>query len=267
MSYFPIFECGLLGFGVALLAIPLILKACQRGTLLQRAADLHHTHKAEVPRLGGLALAAAFIGVELFIVGFYPEHRTRIPGRFVIVVSSLAMFALGFWDDLRPLGAKRKLVGQVLISLVICAFGLGIQKFKVPFTETILELHGWGVLITVLWLVGLTNLINLVDGVDGLAGGICLMLMALLTYVGHINGSFVLLTAGMAGALLGFLRFNFPPARIYMGDGGAYFLGFQIGVFSLASSQKGTVFAALAAPLFVLALPILDVALAILRRG
>src|SRR5204862_6919984 len=113
----------------------------------------------------------------------------------------------------------------------------------------------------------MTNLISLVDGVDGLAGGICLMLMALLSYVGHVNGSFVLLTAGMAGALLGFLRFNFPPARIYMGDGGAYFLGFQIGVFSIASSQKGAIFGALAAPLFVLALPILDVALAILRRG
>ena len=109
-----------------------------------------------------------------------------------------------------------------------------------------------------LWLVGMTNLINLIDGADGLAGGICLMLMTLLTYVGHESGSFELLVAGMAGALLGFLRFNFPPARIYLGDGGAYFLGFQIGLFAILSSHKGTVFAALVAPLFVLALPIID---------
>ena len=93
------------------------------------------------------------------------------------------------------------------------------------------------------------------------------MLMTLLAYVGHQGGSFGLLTSGMAGALLGFLAFNFPPARIYLGDGGAYFLGFQIGLFSILSSHKGTVFAALTAPLFVLALPILDTALAIVRRG
>ena len=93
------------------------------------------------------------------------------------------------------------------------------------------------------------------------------MLMVLLAYVGHQSGTIELLVAGMVGALLGFLRFNFPPARIYLGDGGAYFLGFQIGLFAILSSHKGTVFAALTAPLFVLALPILDTALAILRRG
>jgi len=91
--------------------------------------------------------------------------------------------------------------------------------------------------------------------------------MALLAYVGHQSGSFELLASGMVGALLAFLWFNFPPARIYLGDGGAYFLGFQIGLLALVSSHKGTVFAALVAPLFVLALPILDVSLAILRRG
>jgi UDP-GlcNAc:undecaprenyl-phosphate/decaprenyl-phosphate GlcNAc-1-phosphate transferase len=154
-----------------------------------------------------------------------------------------------------------------LIAAAVCAFGIGIQRFKIPFSERIVDLGGWGVLLTILWLVGMTNLINLIDGVDGLAGGICLMLMALLAYVGHQSGSFELLVAGMAGALLGFLWFNFPPARIYLGDGGAYFLGFQIGLFAIVSSNKGTVFAALAAPLFVLALPIVDTALAILRRG
>src|ERR1043166_7129830 len=126
MSYFPIFECGLLGFGIVLVVIPLLLKACQRGMLVQRAVDLHHTNKAEVPRLGGVALAAAFVGVELFILTLYPDNRLRIQGRLVIVVSSLAMFVLGFWDDLRPLGAKRKLLGQVLISLVVVVSSLAM---------------------------------------------------------------------------------------------------------------------------------------------
>jgi UDP-GlcNAc:undecaprenyl-phosphate GlcNAc-1-phosphate transferase len=235
--------------------------------LWQRHPDLHHTHLAPVPRLGGLALAAAFVTVELVIALFFPEQRAHTPGRLAVLISSLAIFAVGFWDDLRPLGARRKLLFQVLISLAVYYFGIGIQSFKIPLTEHTIDLHGWGVVITVAWLVAMTNLINLIDGVDGLAGGICLMLMILLAYVGHQNGQFELLSSGMAGALLAFLWFNFPPARIYLGDGGAYFLGFQIGLFALVNSHKGTIFAALVAPLFVLALPIVDTALAILRRG
>ena len=177
------------------------------------------------------------------------------------------MFGLGFWDDLKPLGAKRKLLGQILIATATYALGVGIEQFRIPFTGEIIDLHGWGALITVVWLVGMTNLINLIDGVDGLAGGICLMLMALLAYVGYQGGGFGAIAVGMAGALAAFLWFNFPPARIYLGDGGAYFLGFLIGLLSIVSSRKGAVFAALVAPLFVLALPILDTTLAILRRG
>jgi UDP-GlcNAc:undecaprenyl-phosphate GlcNAc-1-phosphate transferase len=267
MSFWPIVSCGLVGMGIVFLLIRLLLKASAATHLFQRGGDLHHTHQQPVPRVGGLALAAAFIGVEVFIATIWPEHRAGTPDRPVVLVSSLAMFALGFWDDFKPLGAKKKLAGQIIISVIVCAFGIGIQCFKIPFTSTIIQLGGWGSVLTVLWLVGMTNLINLIDGVDGLAGGICLMLMVLLAYVGHQSGTMELLVAGMAGALLSFLWFNFPPARIYLGDGGAYFLGFQVGLFAILNSHKGTVFAALIAPLFVLALPILDTALAILRRG
>src|SRR5262249_24051207 len=178
--------------------------------------------------------------------------------QLVVLGTSLAMFGLGLRDDLKPLGAKRKLLGQVLIAVVVCCFGIGITNFKIPFSGEIVSLGSWGVLLTILWLVGMTNLINLIDGVDGLAGGISLMLMALLAYVGHQNGVFDLLARGMAGALLPSLGSNFPPARIYLGDSGAYFLGFQIGLLALVSSHKGTVVAALVTPLFVLALPIVD---------
>lgn len=267
MSYWPVISCALVGMGIVFVVIPTILRPGILAGLSHRWRDLHHTHKKPVPRVGGLALAAAFIGVEILTVARWPEQAEKIPGRLVVVLSSLAMFALGFWDDLKPLGAKRKLAGQVLIAATVCAFGVEIQQLKVPFTSTIIPLGGWGTFLTIFWLVGMTNLINLIDGVDGLAAGICLMLMLLLAYVGHQGGSFELLASGMAGALLAFLWFNFPPARIYLGDGGAYFLGFQIGLFAIVSSHKGTVFAALVAPLFVLALPIADTALAILRRG
>jgi len=260
-------SCAVAGLGIVFLVIPLALAAAPLRNRLQRGQDLHHTHQKPTPRLGGLALAIAFVGVEAFIAICWPAQRSRAPGRAVVLLSSLAMFGLGFWDDLRPLGAKRKLLAQIMIALSVCVFGIGIEHFRIPFVSITLDLGNWSVFVTVLWLVGMTNLINLIDGMDGLAGGICLMLMGLLVYVGQENGGFALLVSGMAGGLVGFLWFNFPPARIYLGDSGAYFLGFQIGLFAILNSHKGTVFAALVAPLFVLALPILDTTLAILRRG
>ncbi|HOF70398.1 MAG TPA: MraY family glycosyltransferase [Verrucomicrobiota bacterium] len=267
MNYWPTISCALLGMGIVMGIVPLILRPTVLAKLSHRWRDLHHTHLKPIPRVGGLALAVAFLGVELLAMVMWPGQTQKLPVRWVVLLSSLAMFMLGFWDDLKPLGAKRKLLGQVLIATAVCAFGVEIQQFTVPFSATILPLGGWGTLLTIFWLVGMTNLINLIDGVDGLAAGICLMLMVLLAYVGHQGGSFGLLASGMAGALLAFLWFNFPPARIYLGDGGAYFLGFQIGLFAIVSSHKGTVFAALIAPLFALALPIVDTVLAILRRG
>ena len=154
--------------------------------------------------------------------------------------------------------------------MALAAYGLGLQVnvIKNPFSGQIVDLHVFGVFLTVGWLVAMTNLINLVDGVDGLAGGVSLMLMCLLAFVSFQGASMqFVIAAGMVGALLAFLRFNFPPARIFMGDGGAYFLGFLIGAMTIANSHKGTVLAALIAPVIALGLPIIDTALAIIRRG
>lgn len=254
-----------LGFGTALAVIPLLVRFCSPAR--HRLIECHHTHLTPVPRWGGVALVVAFLLVELFVALVAPEHRMRTPGRNVMIAGSLAMFALGFWDDLMPLGAKRKLLAQILIAGLVCSCDSGIEIRTFPFGGGSLHFGPWGVLLGILWLVAMTNLINLIDGLDGLAAGICLMLMALVVVIGHQVGSFELLASGMVGALAGFLWFNFPPARIYLGDGGAYFLGFQLGLFSLVNSQKGAVYGALVAPLFVLALPIADAVLAVLRRG
>ncbi len=266
MTLLPLIA-GLLGLGTVLVAVPLVLAYCRRTRNFNRGPDLHHGDGAAVPRLGGLALAAAFVVVSVFAGIVSPAQRSSLLLHPVILLSCLAMFAIGFIDDLKPLGARKKLLGQILIALAVWGFGFGIQTFQMPFTGHLIQFGPWSSVITVLWLVSMTNLINLIDGIDGLAAGISFMLMVLLGYVGHQTGNLELVVAGMGGALLGFLRFNFPPARIYMGDGGAYFLGFQIGLFAIVGSHKGEVLAALAAPLFVLALPILDTALAILRRG
>lgn len=227
----------------------------------------HQTHTAPVPRIGGLALALAFsvtaAGVFLIHGGFELD-----PTLLAVVFGSLACFALGFFDDWRPLGARIKLMAQVAIASAVYFAGVRIEEFANPITGEVYQ-FGWASLpVTVFWLVALTNLINLVDGIDGLAGGVSLMLMVLLAYVSFASQSFTFYMAvGLAAALVAFLYFNFPPARIYMGDGGAYFLGFFIGVTTIANSQKGPLFAALIAPTFALGLPILDVSLAIIRRG
>jgi UDP-GlcNAc:undecaprenyl-phosphate GlcNAc-1-phosphate transferase len=212
-------------------------------------------------------MAGGMVAVVLVFIVFFGSDFVMTSDRWLIVVASLAMFALGLWDDLYSMGAKRKLALQLLIASATYFLGISISDFRVPFVNHVIELGIWSWPVTVLWLVALTNLINLIDGVDGLAGGICLMLLVLLLYVSNVTGSVPIITAGMIGAIVGFLRFNFPPARIYMGDGGAYFLGFLIGSTTIVTAQKGTIFAGLVAPLFVLALPIIDTSLAIMRRG
>ena len=262
---------GLLGAGVGAAMIVLILRFRRHVDLPRREAEMHHAGGIQKSRLGGVALAAAFVSVVVLfkaLTGWQFQSDPTIRWlSWKIMAAALAMFGLGLWDDLVPLGARRKLVGQLAIATAAYFLGIGIDKFQIPFTGHVIDLGFWSCLVTVVWLVALTNLINLIDGVDGLAGGICLMLMILLVYVGGTVGPTSFIAAGMAGALLAFLWFNFPPARIYMGDGGAYFLGFLVGCLAISSSQKGTVFAALTAPLFVLTLPILDTSLAILRRG
>ena len=267
MNYVPLLLCAGLGLVVSSLMIPLVIRFSDEWGLIRGVRDPHHTHRVPVPRLGGLALAAAFLVVEIVAMTFYPVAREQASDQLIIIFGALGMFGLGFWDDLKPLGAKKKFFTQIAIAALVYAAGIRIESLKVPYFDLALKFGWLSSVVTVLWLVSLTNLINLVDGVDGLAGGICLMLMALLAYVGHQTCNLHLLAAGIAGGLAGFLWFNFPPARIYMGDGGAYFLGFLIGVMTIVSSQKGTIIASLIAPLFVLALPILDTSLAILRRG
>jgi len=259
---------GVIGTLVSLVLIPTFQKYLP--SLGRREqGDFHHVQGVSVSRMGGLALVGSFV-VTFLIVHFFSPPAAADAGVYrTIFVAALAMFFLGFWDDLKPLGAKRKLAGQIIIAIGACCAGIHLDNIKNPFTGVIYALGVFGPVLAVVWLVALTNLINLIDGIDGLAGGVALMLMGLLAYVGFNSQMpyLSLCAIGMAGSLAGFLYFNFPPAKIYLGDGGAYFLGFLIAGLSLANSHKGTIIAALIAPLFALALPVIDVSLAILRRG
>jgi UDP-GlcNAc:undecaprenyl-phosphate/decaprenyl-phosphate GlcNAc-1-phosphate transferase len=268
-SWLQILSCFALGFFVCWALIHIVLKRAEKGFGSNRQKDFHHAHKQPIPRLGGVAIAAAFCAVAAFISLRNSLSEAGIHALVVILFSCLAMFGVGLWDDLRPLGARVKLLAQIGIASAVYFSNIRIELLTSPFSDAHIHLGMFGYVLTVLWLVSLTNLINLIDGIDGLAGGICLMLMFLMANLGVADniGFTTLLSIGVAGALLGFLKFNYPPAKIYMGDGGAYFLGFLIGVLSIVNSNKGTVAAALIAPAFALALPIVDVSLAVLRRG
>lgn len=265
MTVSSVLVCAAVGFLVCWGLIPLILSVSRRAGA-SRDKCFHQGDKAPIPRFGGVAIAAGFTAVVLAALYLSEEILSR--ELLCVVVGSFAMFGLGILDDLRPIGARNKLIGQIAISMVVALGGSSIESVTNPLTGQSHDIGMWSLVVTVIWLVALTNLINIIDGIDGLAGGISLMLMVLLVHASMNTSHFLLLLAvGMIGALVGFLYFNFPPARIYMGDGGAYFLGFLIGGLTLVTAQKGTVAAALVAPVFALALPIIDVTLAIVRRG
>jgi UDP-GlcNAc:undecaprenyl-phosphate GlcNAc-1-phosphate transferase len=229
----------------------------------------HHTHIGIIPRIGGLGLVAGFL-VSFIICAVYLQPEVDLSSPYWgLIFGGIAAFLLGIVDDFYPLGAKLKLLFQIAIAVLAYQFGLEIKTVVIPFTEHSIELGSISYILTVGWFVVLMNLINLIDGLDGLAGGIGLMLMGLLAYLAfnHAISLPFFLAVGMVGALFGFLIHNFPPAKVYMGDSGAYLIGFIIAALSIINSEKGTILAAMIAPLIALAVPIADVVFALIRRG
>ncbi len=229
----------------------------------------HHTHKEEIPRIGGFGIVLGLWVTYAICLLQLNIEEGKLLTHFAVVGGASAAFLLGLIDDLYPLGAKVKLLFQVLIAVGAYQCGLSVNHLTLPFTSFTIELEFFGLLLTILWVVSIMNLINLIDGLDGLAGGIGLMLMVLIAYLGMQRGFLLssVLSFGMIGAILGFLLHNFPPAKCYMGDSGAYLIGYIIAALSLLNSEKGAVMAAMIGPALALALPILDVVFAILRRG
>lgn len=254
-----------IGFGVALATTPLVIELANRGFGVDKADEERKRHKTPVSRLGGapilLAILIPSVLVWFLVVG---SRSIEIP----VVVGAILMFGLGFWDDIKRIGARKKLAGQFLIATVVYVLGLKIDQVTYPGQNWSLELGFWSYPVTVIWLVALPNIINLIDGFDGLASGLGMFMAMTLGIVGLLANHWIIAfyAFSLAGALLGFLAFNFPPAKIFLGDGGAYLIGFCVAGLS-ASSHKGSVAAVMMVTMVVLGIPILDTALAILRRG
>ena len=223
-------------------------------------------HERPVSRLGG---APIYLVLMLGIGAAFWFRGVAFDGWLPLILCNSLMFSVGLVDDLKPLGARVKLVGQIGAALILYSFGLSIDVLSNPFGSGGVVLGWWSLPLTLLWLVAIPNVINLIDGMDGLAGGFGLFLSLTLAFVGYISGfsDVMIVSIVMAGALSGFLFFNFPPAKIFLGDGGAYLIGFFVASVSLKCSNKGSIIAALLVIVIALGVPILDTAFAILRRS
>lgn len=213
-----------------------------------------------LPRTGGLAI---FLGALTVFMLSAPHTRANMG----IALGAALTFLIGFLDDLCGLRASVKLVAQIGVSLVLVGHGVVIRCLS-DLRGGFFEIGLWGVPLTVLWVVGMMNMINLIDGVDGLAAGISIIASVALFFVALAKGQ--ALAAAMccivAGSAAGFLVFNFNPASVIMGDGGALLLGFLMAVISVQGALKSATAVALTVPLLALGVPFFDTLLAVVRR-
>ena len=225
-----------------------------------------------VPRYGGIAICVAFFVAVGALSAHEASTATAIHAelrRFLaLIVGGLGLCAIGVLDDTRRVPALYKLYAQLIAGVVAFACGFRIDAILLPFIGT-LSMGIFSLPVTVLWIVGITNAINLIDGLDGLAGGVVFFAATTNLIVAEVTGAtFVAITmSAILGAVVGFLIFNFNPARIFMGDSGSYFLGFLLGTMSLyGASQKASTAVSLLVPILALGLPIVDTLLSIVRR-
>lgn len=255
-------------FAVTFLLIMLIRKswAFQEGS--DKADGVRKIQNTPILRVGGLALAWSFTACIL-ASSFLPENSHNHNVGMTFALLGLALFLVGFADDLFGISALIKLAVQVMVGVSAYMAGMRIDIISFPMGDGSIDLQGFGLIITVIWFVAIPNLINLIDGMDGLAGGAGLFLSLTLGGIGLYSGNPFLATMGLgfAAGLAAFLIFNFPPAKIYMGDGGAYLIGYFIAATSLIYSNKGSITGPLLVVVLALGFPILDTGLSIVRRA
>lgn len=222
-------------------------------------------HKYPVPRLGGVAIFLGFM-LALGVIALFKWHHAlgaALPG---MLLGGTIIFGLGLLDDLRNLSPYVKLVVQFVAALTAFFLGVEVATLDLPGSK-LLVLNALSLPITVVWIVGLANSLNFIDGIDGLAAGVTTLSALTLAVVAMFTGqpSAALLASLLAGSSLGFLAFNFHPAKIFMGDGGALFCGFMLACISITGVLKTKVVVMLL-PIFVLSVPIIDITYSTFRR-
>lgn len=258
----------MIALGVALFLTPVVISFARRTGALD-APDARKVHVRPIPRIGGIGIYAAFmvsVLVQMSISDLSPELMTSLWG---LLAGGTIIVAIGIIDDYRDLPAKVKLLGQILAACVlVIGFDVRIDVITDPLGDFI-YLEYFAIPATIFWVVGLTNTVNLIDGLDGLAAGVSSIAAVTIFLVAMEEGiPFVaMITAALAGAAIGFLYYNFNPARIFMGDTGSMFLGFMLAGISVIGAVKSAATIALIVPILALGLPILDTTFAIVRRA
>ncbi len=248
-----------LSFCASLALMPAIRWVCFRtGKVATPRQD--RWHRKPTPTLGGVGI---FIALAVALIAAYLSDRTLslLIDRWSILLGLLIMFSIGLYDDFRRISPPIKIAFQILAATLVIFFGgYTINFFRWPIANIIL---------TFFWLVGITNAINLLDNMDGLAGGVAFIATGFLSVFFYRAGltDLLVISLALAGSILGFLAFNLPPARVFMGDSGSMVLGFSLAALAVARrTQASNVFAILGVPVLILLLPILDTALVSITR-
>jgi UDP-GlcNAc:undecaprenyl-phosphate GlcNAc-1-phosphate transferase len=233
--------------------------------------DFRKLQERPIPRMGGVAVFVAFfaallVGTQIYRSADFAEFLHG-PGFLTLLGGATAVLLIGLCDDIWDVRARWKFVALCLVAGAMYVAGYRIGAVSNPFGGAI-NLGLWGVPVTLFWFLGCMNAINLIDGMDGLAGGVAVFAAAVVFVASMLlgNATAALLSIALAGAVLGFLLLNFPPASIFLGDSGSYLLGFLLACIGLRGSQKSNMVVALAIPVIALGLPVIDTTLAILRR-
>lgn len=258
--------CFSVAFAISLAATPLVKNVAYQIGAVDVPKDERRVHKHPIPRLGGLAIFYGFL-ISLLCYANPIDEQTR-----GIIIGSLVIVGVSIIDDVKQLRALIKLAAQILAALIAVFHNIRINAISVPtfFVESgVLQLGYLTVPITVIWIVAITNAVNLIDGLDGLAVGVSSIASFSLFFIAILGGeqNVAIISAALAGGCLGFLPYNFNPAKIFMGDTGSQFLGYMLSVICIQGLFKGYAIISFIVPFLILALPIFDTVFAIIRRA
>jgi UDP-GlcNAc:undecaprenyl-phosphate GlcNAc-1-phosphate transferase len=259
----------------SLLVTPLVRRLASHVGMLDQS-DERRMHAEPKPRIGGIAVYLGFAFALFTTVGFALEatplfHKTGdIHQFFGLLFGSTLILVIGVWDDVMGMRSRNKLLAQIVVAGVSMLYGFVIHGFDVEFFHSYVNVPPWlGVPLTLVWYLGMMNAINFIDGLDGLLSGVTaisgLFLFAIALGHGHLVAALVL--SSLVGASLGFLPYNFNPAKIILGDTGSLFIGYVFATVSVITTSKTAIAVSLLVPLVALALPVVDTAAAIFRRA
>lgn len=260
----PLVWLGVVSIALSLILTPLFRNLFRYFGFVDHPDQDRKIHSSPIPRAGGTAIALSYILSFVLVQMTLGISVARLALVWKVLPAAAVMFAVGLIDDLWGLKPWQKLTGQIVACGLACYSGILIVD--------IIGVHGvgwWTIPVTIFWLLASTNAFNLLDGMDGLAGGaglfatLTIFIAALLQ--GH-NVALALATVPLAGALLGFLRYNFAPATVFLGDSGSLVIGFVLGCFGVIWTQKSATLLGMTAPIMALSIPLLDVTLAVVRR-